>query len=180
MSHDGVQKIRLGQPGRKKPVRDPVCGMFVDPTNPPGGSHEHVGKTYCFCNPRCREKFAADPETFLRAGPSMAQMERARSGPPSAVEKDPVCGMEVDPAQAAGGEHEHAGTTYFFCNPGCRDRFVTDPARYLGADAVRVILEGRREQPVGVFNLDDHPHLKLVHVQSPDLGAYRVLAGGAS
>ena len=50
----------------------------------------------------------------------------------------------------------------------------------LSADAVRVILEGRREQPVGVFNLDDRPHLKLVHVQSPDLGAYRVLAGGAS
>ena len=50
----------------------------------------------------------------------------------------------------------------------------------LSVDAVRVILEGRREQPVGVFNLDDRPHLKLVRVQAPDLGAYRVLAGGAS
>lgn len=50
----------------------------------------------------------------------------------------------------------------------------------LSADAVRVILEGRREQPLGVFNLDDRPHLKLVRVQSPDPGAYRVLAGGAS
>ena len=50
----------------------------------------------------------------------------------------------------------------------------------LSADAVRVILEGRREQPVGVFSLDDRPHLKLVRVQPPDLGAYRVLAGGAS
>ncbi|MBU0640435.1 MAG: hypothetical protein KKB50_16345 [Planctomycetes bacterium] len=50
----------------------------------------------------------------------------------------------------------------------------------LGVDAVRVILEGRREQPVGVFNFDDRPHLKLVRVQPPDLGAYRALAGGAS
>ena len=50
----------------------------------------------------------------------------------------------------------------------------------LSADAVRVILEGRRERPVGLFSLDDRPHLKLVHVQSPDLGAYRALAGGAS
>ncbi len=50
----------------------------------------------------------------------------------------------------------------------------------LSVDAVRVILEGRQEEPVGVFSLDDRPHLKLVRVQSPDLGAYRVLAGGAS
>jgi len=50
----------------------------------------------------------------------------------------------------------------------------------LSVDAVWVILETRREQPVGVFSLDDRPQLKLVRVQAPDLGAYRVLAGGAS
>jgi Cu+-exporting ATPase len=38
--------------------------------------------------------------------------------------------MEVDPARAA-GEHEHAGTTYYFCGPGCRERFVVDPDHYL-------------------------------------------------
>ncbi len=48
-------------------------------------------------------------------------------------------------------------------------------------DAVRVILQARQEEPVGLFSLDGRPLLKLVHVQSPDLGAYRVLvAGGAS
>jgi transposase len=48
-------------------------------------------------------------------------------------------------------------------------------------DAVRVILQARQEEPVGLFSLDGRPHLKLVHVQSPDLNAYRVLvAGGAS
>jgi hypothetical protein len=50
----------------------------------------------------------------------------------------------------------------------------------LSVDAVRVILEVRREPPVGLFSLDERPHLKLVRVQPPDLGAYRVLAGGAS
>ena len=50
----------------------------------------------------------------------------------------------------------------------------------LGVDAVRVTLEARRESPVGVFCLDDRPHLKLVRVQPPDLGAYRALAGSAS
>ena len=50
----------------------------------------------------------------------------------------------------------------------------------LSVDAVRVFLEARREQPVGVFSLDERPHLKLVRVQPPDLDAYRTLAGGVS
>jgi len=48
-------------------------------------------------------------------------------------------------------------------------------------DAVRVVLQGRQERPVGLFCLDGRPHLKLVHVETPNLGAYRALvAGGAS
>jgi P-type Cu+ transporter len=46
---------------------DPVCGMKVNPDAARGGSHEHAGKTYYFCNPRCRERFAAEPERFLKA-----------------------------------------------------------------------------------------------------------------
>ena len=45
--------------------------------------------------------------------------------------KDPVCGMDVEPARAEGGSAEHRGTTYWFCNPVCREKFVADPARYL-------------------------------------------------
>ncbi len=48
---------------------------------------------------------------------------------------DPVCGMDVTPGDAAGGHAEHAGTTYWFCNPGCRERFIADPARYLHPSA---------------------------------------------
>ena len=44
------------------------------------------------------------------------------------------------------------------------------------ADAVRLILEHRREQPVGRFCLDGRPHLKAVTVPTPDLGAYASLA----
>ncbi|MGH7402300.1 MAG: heavy metal translocating P-type ATPase [Candidatus Rokuibacteriota bacterium] len=49
-----------------------------------------------------------------------------------ATVKDPVCAMDVTPGAAAGGSATHAGTTYWFCNPRCRERFVADPARYLG------------------------------------------------
>ncbi|MEO7190930.1 MAG: heavy metal translocating P-type ATPase [Vicinamibacterales bacterium] len=44
---------------------------------------------------------------------------------------DPVCGMTVDPATARGGSLEHAGTTYSFCSPGCREKFAADPAGWL-------------------------------------------------
>jgi len=50
----------------------------------------------------------------------------------------------------------------------------------LSADAVRVILQARQEQPVGLFSLDGRPHLKLVRVQAPDLRAYHALAGGGA
>jgi len=43
---------------------------------------------------------------------------------------DPVCGMTVSPARAA-GHHEHKGTTYYFCGKGCLERFRGDPEKYL-------------------------------------------------
>jgi transposase len=48
------------------------------------------------------------------------------------------------------------------------------------ADAVRLILEHRREEPVGLFCLDGRPHLKLVGVPAPDLSAYASLAAGVA
>jgi YHS domain-containing protein len=43
---------------------------------------------------------------------------------------DPVCGMEVDPARAA-VKIDYEGKTYFFCNAGCLEAFIREPARYL-------------------------------------------------
>ena len=53
------------------------------------------------------------------------------SGPAAAAgqETDPVCGMGVDPSQAAASA-EYAGRPFFFCSLGCRDRFEAEPARY--------------------------------------------------
>jgi Cu+-exporting ATPase len=49
----------------------------------------------------------------------------------SAVAKDPVCGMDVVPEQAAGSV-DHDGRTYHFCSRHCIERFRADPARYAG------------------------------------------------
>ena len=111
------QRIELGAVGRAQLVKDPVCGMRVDPSRAGGGSHEHGGATYSFCNPRCREKFVADPERYLDA-------------PAPKVETDPVCGMKVNTATAA-GTFTHGGKAYFFCSPGCREKFAGSPERYL-------------------------------------------------
>jgi P-type Cu+ transporter len=50
------------------------------------------------------------------------------------VERDPVCGMAVDPA-AAKHRSDHADRAYYFCSRRCRERFETDPARYMTPSA---------------------------------------------
>jgi Cu+-exporting ATPase len=51
-------------------VKDPVCGMTVDPAT---AKHhvEHAGRAYYFCCARCAEKFTAEPERYLNAAPVM-------------------------------------------------------------------------------------------------------------
>jgi Cu+-exporting ATPase len=46
------------------------------------------------------------------------------------MERDPVCGMSVDPSKAA-PKVEHGDKTYYFCAPGCAKRFQQAPEKYL-------------------------------------------------
>jgi len=47
-------------------IKDPVCGMAVDPAT--AKQHRaHAGQTYYFCCQHCAEKFDAAPEKFLQA-----------------------------------------------------------------------------------------------------------------
>lgn len=43
---------------------------------------------------------------------------------------DVVCGMDIDPADAA-GTSEYQGQTFYFCSPGCKRQFDRDPERYV-------------------------------------------------
>jgi len=47
-------------------------------------------------------------------------------------EKDPVCGMAVDPSRA---RHQslHLGVTYYFCCPHCKQAFEQEPERYMAS-----------------------------------------------
>ena len=62
------------------------------------------------------------------------------SPPPSAVAaiptRDPVCGMEVDPASPPGGTVERGRYRYHFCSGACRTRFEKDPSAFIARDPV--------------------------------------------
>ena len=42
---------------------------------------------------------------------------------------DPVCGMDIDPADAAGTE-DYEGKTYYFCSKSCHEKFKAEPQKY--------------------------------------------------
>src|SRR5438067_10432325 len=44
--------------------------------------------------------------------------------------EDPVCGMEVDPADSA-GHFDYGSKTFYFCSTHCLDEFKAEPERYL-------------------------------------------------
>jgi Cu+-exporting ATPase len=118
--------------------------MTVDPATA-AATRTHDGVDYFFCNPGCADKFEADPDRYLVGGPvgmdtgptkpvtiafgqTRTSMAPTRQTPVSRV--DPVCGMTVDPATAA-ATRTHDGVDYFFCNPGCADKFEANPKFYL-------------------------------------------------
>jgi YHS domain-containing protein len=48
----------------------------------------------------------------------------------SDLEKDVVCGMQVDSAKAP-GKSEYNGKSYYFCSKGCRAKFEANPSQYV-------------------------------------------------
>ena len=48
------------------------------------------------------------------------------------MDKDPVCGMQVNPSQAA--ERSYRGKMYYFCSLGCAAKFDQGPQRYVAPD----------------------------------------------
>ena len=60
---------------------------------------------------------------------------------------DPICRMEVDTDNPAGGHSEYQGTTYYFCAPGCRVAFEKDPEQYLSGDGEQMAQQPHTPEP---------------------------------
>lgn len=92
-------------------VIDPVCGMKIDPQTAKGGSSEYKNETYYFCNPECKTKFDANPDSYLKpkeqALVSSADKERIYTCPmhPEVRQKGPgncpICGMALEPEEVS-------------------------------------------------------------------------------
>ncbi|MBI3706053.1 MAG: heavy metal translocating P-type ATPase [Rhizobiales bacterium] len=72
---------------------------------------------------------------------------------PAEAAIDPVCGMTVDP-HSAKHRAEYHGRTYYFCNPGCKAKFVADPQKYLGERAPEPAVEG------AIYTCPMHPEIR--------------------
>jgi YHS domain-containing protein len=68
----------------------------------------------------------------VAAAPAAGGHPGAASQEAVARVKDVICGMDVDPreAAAAGLKSEYKGTTYFFCSDQCKKRFGKEPGKY--------------------------------------------------
>lgn len=97
-------------------VKDPVCGMMIDPKTAKGGSTQYSGETFYFCNPKCKIKFEAEPQKYLKPEMKPASNvdteaiytcpmhpEVRQKGPGSC----PICGMALEPEEVSLEETEN-------------------------------------------------------------------------
>ena len=131
MSDHSHHHTELPVLGTKK-VRDPVCGMMIDPDRA-AGKFDYQGQTYYFCNPSCLKKFQANPDVYISTPPTPSgQMldviqptakieggrrkaeggnkytcpmhpEIVRDGPGSC----PICGMALEPMTITADEPDN-------------------------------------------------------------------------
>ena len=106
--HAGHDHAEHGNLKIEEGVRDPVCGMLVDP-HTAQHRHQHEGRTYYFCSGDCLAKFKADPAKYLdkstKSAPSVPEgtiytcpmhPQIRQVGPGSC----PICGMALEPVVA--------------------------------------------------------------------------------
>jgi Cu(I)/Ag(I) efflux system membrane fusion protein len=121
---DSESRMKLAdeslQVSEKEKVKDPVCGMEIDPDSPNTLKAVHNGQTYYFCMPGCKTKFLANPAKYIGKKPAEAPK----------MAKDPVCGMEVDPKLPDTLKTGYKGKTYYFCNESCKKSFDAAPEKY--------------------------------------------------
>src|SRR5258705_5511690 len=80
-------------------------------------------------------------KTIMEMSQTSANKKRGDEVATKAI--DPVCGMKVDPSEAA-GSYEYNGQTYYFCSTSCLYRFQENPERFMQKREPTV------SQPVGI------------------------------
>ena len=105
-------------------VRDPVCGMTIDPKTAKGGKTTFEGADYYFCNPKCKLKFDANPHSYLVEDSktelvAAGDQERIYTCPMHPEIKHngpgncPICGMALEPEEISLEEETNPELTDF-------------------------------------------------------------------
>ena len=77
-----------------------------------------------------------------------------------AEERDPVCGMKVDSAQAAASV-VHQGVTVYFCSQGCAAKFRAAPEKYAPVNPVEAAPHpAKKTEPQGEYTCPMHPEVR--------------------
>jgi P-type Cu+ transporter len=82
------------------------------------------------------------------------------------MEKDPVCGMSVEPLRAAAQE-EYDGKNYFFCSAGCATKFRADPAKFLSQSKIAKNVLGDSDTSSGTRDVPPAGEVSGQKVQVP-------------
>lgn len=108
--HSHHQHSKMQDDGR---VKDPVCGMRVDPKNAKGGSSIHQDQTFYFCNPKCKDKFDTSPQSYLAPKPVAKDLKNVEFTCPMHPEilqmgpgSCPICGMALEPVMLSADHPE--------------------------------------------------------------------------
>ena len=101
-------------------VKDPVCGMMVDPTISTF-SASYDGRSFHFCSANCKEKFEASPERYVKkrdTHPAPSKPGTIYTCPMHPeIRKDapgncPICGMTLEPLVASTDEQGNPELAY--------------------------------------------------------------------
>jgi len=106
---------------------------------------------------------ATGPNTASSSRPAPGAMAKshghgASSLKPAPDEKDPVCGMSVDPATTP-HHADFKGKPYHFCSWGCRTMFVAEPLKYVATAPAKVTETASEAE---IYTCPMHPQIRQV------------------
>jgi membrane fusion protein, copper/silver efflux system len=135
---DSESRMRTATAAAAGAALDPICGMEVDEAKARAQElvSEHGGTTWFFCSAGCKQAFGRDPKAAAARAkgvtePMAEESHRVAIAPGAKAfhAQDPVCGMAVDPDDAAraGLVSTFQGAPFSFCSPECKRTFDQDP-----------------------------------------------------
>ena len=82
-------------------LKDPVCGMTVEPDSPQRA--DHAGTTYRFCSAHCLSEFRQDPGKYTGPAPSEGEHDKKEAVPDASDASPPPKGEEKSGKKGDGG-----------------------------------------------------------------------------